>query len=248
MIDASRLDKARTVIDRDDVGTVISEEVFRADKETLFPLQAALGYDLAQTLFVAPDNLLVEGASDLIYLQILSVACEAAGKESLDPRWVIVPVGGIDKVATFLSLLGGQRLNTSVLIDASGGADQQRIKAMQDTGHLAKNDLVQVSEFTGAQSADIEDLFDASFYLQLVNGAFADRLPKKLTQTELGQGNPRITKRIQDHFDQNTLGHFSHLKPATYLLREQAALLDKIPEKTLDRAAALFERVNKNLS
>ena len=41
------------------------------------PLQAALGYDLAQTLFVAPDNLLVEGSADLIYLQILSAACES---------------------------------------------------------------------------------------------------------------------------------------------------------------------------
>ena len=248
MIDVRRLDKARTVVDRDDVGTVISDEVFRADKETLFPLQAALGYDMAQTLFVAPDNLLVEGASDLIYLQILSAACEAAGKAALDPRWVIVPVGGIDKVATFLSLLGGQKLNTSVLIDASGSGDQQRIKNMQETGHLGKHDLVQITEFTGTTAADVEDLFEPGFYLQLVNAAFAQRLPKKLTVTELGTGDPRITKRVQAHFDQNNLGHFSHLRPATHLLREQATLLDKISEKTLDRAASLFERINKNLT
>ncbi len=214
----------------------------------MFPLQAALGYDLAQTLFVAPDNLLVEGASDLIYLQVLSAACEAAGKMSLDPRWVIVPVGGIDKIASFLSLLGGQRLNTSVLIDASGSGDQQRIKNMQETGHLGKHDLVQISEFTGATAADIEDLFDPGFYLQLVNAPFAQRLSKKLTLTDLGPGDPRITQRIQAYFDQNDLGHFSHLRPATHLLREQATLLDKIVEKTLDRAASLFERINKNLT
>ncbi len=248
MIDARKLDQVRTVVDRDDVGTVISDEVFRADKETLFPLQAALGYDLAQALFVAPDNLLVEGASDLIYLQVLSAACEAAGKAFLDPRWVIVPVGGIDKIASFLSLLGGQKLNTSVLIDASGSGDQQRIKNMQETGHLGKHDLVQITEFTGTTAADVEDLFEPGFYLHLVNVAFAQRLPKKLTVSELGTGDPRITKRIQAHFDQNNLGHFSHLRPATHLLREQASLLDKISEKTLDRAVSLFERINKNLT
>jgi hypothetical protein len=248
MIDARKLDQVRTVVDRDDLGTVISDEVFRADKETLFPLQAALGYDLAQTLFVAPDNLLVEGASDVIYMQVLSVACEAEGKTSLDPRWVIVPVGGIDKIASFLSLLGGQNLNTSVLIDASGSGDQQRIKNMQETGHLSKHDLIRITEFTGTTAADVEDLFEPGFYLQLVNPAFAQRLAKKLTVAELGAGDPRITKRIQAHFDQNSLGHFSHLRPATHLLREQATLLDKIPEKTLDRAAGLFERINKNLT
>lgn len=33
----------------------------------MFPLQAVLGYDLAQTLFVGPNCLLVEGLSDIIY-------------------------------------------------------------------------------------------------------------------------------------------------------------------------------------
>ena len=38
-------------------------EVFATDRDSLFPLQAALGYDIAQNLFVGPDNLLVEGTS-----------------------------------------------------------------------------------------------------------------------------------------------------------------------------------------
>jgi predicted ATP-dependent endonuclease of OLD family len=246
MVDARRLQQVRTVVDRDNVGTVVSDEIFRADSETVFPLQAALGYDVAQTLFVAPDNLLVEGASDLTYLQVFSAACEATNRAHLDPRWVIVPVGGVDKIASFLSLLGGQGLNTSVLIDVSG-RDQQRIKNLQDNGHLGKHALVQVSEFVTGAAADIEDLMDPSFYLRLVNGAYP-ALPKKLTQTDLGKGDPRIAPRIQAYFDKHGLGRFSHLRPATYLLREQAKLIDKIPEKTLDRAAALFERVNRNLS
>jgi predicted ATP-dependent endonuclease of OLD family len=246
MIEPTKLEGVRTVVDDDTKGTIVSDDIFRADKETVFPLQAALGYDLAQTLFVSPDNLLVEGASDLLYLQILSDACAAAGRTSLDARWSIVPVGGIDKIVSFVSLLGGQKLNTSVLIDVSS-RDQQRIQTLQDSGHLDKHGLIQVGEITNSKEADIEDLFDTAFYLQLVNGAYKDKLGKKLTQTALSQ-HPRIAKRIQAYFDAENLGHFSHLRPARHLLREKGELIDKIPTTTLDRAEQLFDRINKTLS
>jgi hypothetical protein len=74
MIQADRLDRVRTVQDVDNEGTKISAEVFRTDNETVFPLQAALGYDLAQTLFVGEHNLLLQGPSDILYLQLLNEA------------------------------------------------------------------------------------------------------------------------------------------------------------------------------
>ena len=61
MIETEKLNQVRTVLEKDD-GTHISESVQEKDPNTLFPLQAALGYDLAQNLFVAKKNLLVEGA------------------------------------------------------------------------------------------------------------------------------------------------------------------------------------------
>jgi hypothetical protein len=37
---------------------------------------------------------------------------------------------------------------------------------------------------------------------------------------------------------------FSHLEPARYFEREEASLLDGLSTETLDRAQALFDRVN----
>ena len=45
-------------MDVDQGGTKISSDVFKVDEETVFPLQAALGYTLTQTLFIGPKNLL----------------------------------------------------------------------------------------------------------------------------------------------------------------------------------------------
>jgi len=68
MIESNRLNIIRTVVEHDD-GTHISESIQEKDPNTLFPLQAALGYDLAQNLFVSPKNLVVEGISDLVFIK-----------------------------------------------------------------------------------------------------------------------------------------------------------------------------------
>ena len=75
---------------------------------SLFPVQGALGYDIAQTLFVGPNCLIVEGVSDLLYLQAMSSVLEGQSRPGLDSRWTITPVGGSEKVPTFAALLGAQ--------------------------------------------------------------------------------------------------------------------------------------------
>jgi predicted ATPase len=245
MIQAGRLDRVRTVQDVDHEGTKISAEVFRTDSETVFPLQAALGYDLAQTLFVGPDNLLVEGPSDLLYLQLLNEALTARGMETLDDRWVKVPVGGADKLATFVSLLGGNQLNVAVLMDVSSNS-MQRIKNLQANAKLGPKALVRVGEVTGAKDADIEDLFAPGFYLSLVNGAYRKELPSKLTLASLPKGNPRIVRRLEDYFEANNIASakFNHYLPADYFFNNKATLLAKLDDATLQRAEKLFTRIN----
>lgn len=45
------------------MGAQVTTEVLATDRDSFFPLQAALGYDIAQNLFVGADDLLVEGNS-----------------------------------------------------------------------------------------------------------------------------------------------------------------------------------------
>ena len=63
MVDLDRLGSVRTVQDMDDRGTVVTDDVMDHDAETVFPLQVAMGYRLAQSLFLAPYCLLVNSPS-----------------------------------------------------------------------------------------------------------------------------------------------------------------------------------------
>jgi predicted ATP-dependent endonuclease of OLD family len=86
MVPADRLDWVRTVEDVVvqkgqkfvSVGTRVGGDVLSTDRDTLFPLQAALGYEITQSLFVGEHTLLVEGPSDILYLKAASNALSAA--------------------------------------------------------------------------------------------------------------------------------------------------------------------------
>lgn len=76
MIASDSLNRVRTVLETDK-GSVVSDSIQEKDPNTLFPLQASLGYDIAQNLFVSKKNLLVEGVSDLIIITAISGILES---------------------------------------------------------------------------------------------------------------------------------------------------------------------------
>jgi hypothetical protein len=125
MVHSDRLHQVRVVEDKIKLGTVISDNLSGSDPRTIFPLQAALGWNLAQNLFVTKYNLLVEGISELSILQVMSKIVESKGSAGLLNNATIVPVGGLSNVATFVSLLGANGLNLTVLHDYNGKPDQK---------------------------------------------------------------------------------------------------------------------------
>lgn len=254
MVDAEHFERVRIVQDKsmdaggdlplDQQGTKVHSEVLEATEDSLFPLQGALGYDIAQTLFIGPNNLIVEGVSDLIYIQIISALLQKQGKNGLDTRWTITPVGGSDKVPTFVALLGAQKkLNIATLIDLQS-KDQQRIENLYKQKLLKKSHVLTFASFTGQTEADIEDMFEPKVYLGLVNGEYD--LTPPLTVSSLPKGKRRILVRVEEYLQANpsAKGEFNHYRPARYLAENVDTLGAKISDATLDRFQKAFDAVN----
>lgn len=237
LVEPRRLERVRTVEDVDEVGTKVSVDVFATSRDTRFPLQAALGYDLAQTLFLGPDNLLVEGPSDLLYMQVISAHLASLGRIALSPRWVVVPVGGMDKLPTFVALLGAQ-LNVGVILDVASGGNQ-KIASLVEKGIIGGERLLPLTRITNTPEADIEDLFDVDFYLELVRASGA----AKVSKADL-KSKGRIVKRLEAV----TGERFDHYRPARFFLEHQVELLPKLSRDTLDRFEALFTHANALLA
>ncbi len=230
----------RTVLETD-TGTQISDSIQEKDPDTLFPLQAALGYDIAQNLFIGQNNLLVEGVSDLIYLQTMSSILQGNGRDALCEDITIVPVGGLDKVATFISMLRGQELNIACLLDSF--TDQ---KGMQRVEDMVKHKIIRdrnirfFDEFAdnGGDKADLEDMFSKCEYLSLYNQAFQEH--DTINLQDLDNTEKRIMKQIEKKLGKR----FNHYRPANSLAK--LGVDGKcFSNETLKRFEKMFKEINK---
>lgn len=257
MVDPRHFDQVRIVqdlsIDTDSdyvpgstEGTEVTSEILDASPDSLFPLQGALGYDIHQTLFIGPNSLVVEGVSDLIYIQIMSMVLQTKGKHGLSSDWTITPVGGADKVPTFVALLGAQHnLNIATLIDYQK-RNRQRIDNLYKKKLLKKQNVLTFAEFLNQVEADIEDMFTSDFYLSLVNGAYGS----SISAGDLPSVHPRILRRIEQYLVDSPLPggeSFNHYRPAHYFSVHLASLTDAIPEADLECFQKAFDALNKLL-
>lgn len=235
MVEPGHLERVRLVEDSDDldVASTISGEIRVRDPDTLFPLQAALGYDIAQALFAAGHNLIVEGVSDYIYLVTLSDHLESIGRTALAEKWNVVPVGGASKIPTFVALLG-LHLDVTVLVDSSPGPND-RISQLADRGILERTRILSISQSLGKPNVDIEDLFTPGEYLKLYNAAFGTSVRvSDLTGTD------GIVRRVSRYSGSD----FNHAEPAMAMLQIRDSFLSSLSSGTLDRFEALFNSVN----
>lgn len=207
MVEPNALNRVRIVEDKGPPhGSVTSDAVLASDQDSLFPLQAALGYDIAQNLFIGPDNFVVEGISELAYLTAMSSKLASIDRTRLDERWRILPAGGAANIPTFVALIG-PHLDVTVLAD-SNAKGVQRIEQMIKNHLLSKNRLIFVSDVLSAKNGDVEDLFSTEDYLFLYNAA----LDQDIKSDDLPPGD-RIVKRIESLTGKG----FDHYLPAQYM-------------------------------
>ena len=258
MIDPARFNRVRIVQDRSidadqdlpdgEAGTKVTIDVLESSEDSLFPLQGALGYDIAQTLFVGPNSLIVEGVSDLLYLQVMTSILQAVGREGLSSGWTITPVGGSDKVPTFVALLGSQtQMNVATLIDFQE-KDRQAIENMWRRKLIKKKQVLTYADFVDAREADVEDVIGTAFYLDLVNAEYAAALGEPVAEKDLKSKHPRITVRLEEYFAENPLSSgvtFNHYRPARYLAEKVGDLT--VPPAVLDGFERICSAVNERL-
>jgi len=252
MIDPDDLLNVRTVEDvvtkeEEILGTKVGDKVLATDPDTLFPLQAALGYDITQTLFVGKHNLLVEGPSDLLYLRWFSRELQKMGKESLDRRWVIVPCEGISKIGSFTRLFGGSELNIAVLTDYHKGL-KSKVRSLRESEVLRAGHVFSAEMFVDGDEADVEDLLGRGFYITLINECYSLGESQKLPDVKPEDAPTRVLLEAENHFKSLPI-EFDHYTPAVFLTENAARFRSILPRhnEALRRFEKLFKDLNRLL-
>ncbi|BEH21233.1 AAA family ATPase [Burkholderia pseudomallei] len=245
MVPTQALDSVRTVNIAEETGTTVTNDP-SGDARTLFPLQAALGYNLAQSLFVGPNNLVIEGVTDFWILSAVSAYLAEKGRTALSTDLTLTPAGGAQKVSYMVALLTSEALNVVVLLDsekASKATKEELLRAKL----IRDNNVVFVAEAISPSpsEADIEDLLDPVVYEGLVRESYSAELKGKVLT--LNDRVPRIARRVEQALEE--LGIVFHkTRPTRLFLKRVATEPDKaLTEQTVKQFEKLFEIVNSRL-
>ncbi|GGN04189.1 hypothetical protein GCM10011609_49280 [Lentzea pudingi] len=240
MLDPTKYETMRAVHDRatteePELGVVITPVDLSADRGTVLPVEAAIGYTVAQHLFLGRGpHLVVEGSSDFVYLMRMSAHLTSLGRAGLDPRISIIPIGGVTNMPAFIALFG-RRLDVRALVDgAETNKVSDRIHRVAKSVGVDRRKIVilgEIPELPG--TADIEDLFTVKDYLWLYNRTLAP-----VDESDLPQTPEPILRRIE-----LTRGKFDHAWPAHQLTKDLDSFFGQVDADTLDRFEELFAKL-----
>ena len=247
MVPTHRLESVRTVSIGETTGTTVTNDP-TGDARTLFPLQAALGYNIAQGLFIGSNNLVVEGVTDFWILSTMSAYLTELGKTSINQELTITPVGGAQKVSYMVALLTSEEQNVLVLLDQEKEAEATK-EHLVKSKLIAEQNVVFVSEAfadPAPSEADLEDLLDPAMYETLVRESYKTELTgKKLV---LNANMPRIAKRVEAGMKALDI-KFYKTRPASLLLKKMATEpATVVTEESANRFEALFKTINSRLA
>lgn len=244
LVPIKSISDVKTVSIAEDKGTMVTNDP-SGDSTTLFPLQAALGYDIAQSLFIGSHNLIVEGITDFWYLSTISDLLNSAGRKGLSSKITITPAGGAQRVSYMVSLLSSQNLNVVVLLDDEKQSRATSAELLQQ-GMLNRKNVLFVSDALEEprDECDIEDLFNRPTFLHLVGESY-DLDPAKMA---LNEKIPRIVKQIEHALAQGK-SKFIKAKPAkAFISKMKDAGNMLLSDEEMVRFEKLFELINKRMS
>lgn len=160
MVGPDELDLVRVVelTDRN-IGTKVHTSITSSDPAALLPLQEALGYDMAQSLFMQQRNLVLEGLTDLFYLEASADLLKAADLAELDARIALIPSNTASKVVYFATILHAQGLKVAALLDSDSAGDRAATQEVL-VHRLGNKRILRTKDFVqpGVPNAEIEDL------------------------------------------------------------------------------------------
>lgn len=219
-------------------GTKVHTCLSSSDPAGLLPLQEALGYDLASSLFGQQKNFILEGLTDYWYVNATSLLMEASGLETLDPKTALVFANSAGKVVYYATILHAQNLKVAALLDSDAAGDQA---ANQESliHTLGNNKILRTKDFCGASKMpEIEDLV-ASALIEVVKDEYGiDVLPDVEAAPEKS-----IVKIIS-----SKVPKFSKYKLAKlYLKWTQDHTAEDLSKEERESWAKLFKKVNSAL-
>lgn len=174
LVDMDNLANVKAVyIDSETGRTKISSNLRYNDldsEKSIYPVHAALGLTVSDTLLLGCKPILVEGPSDQIYLTLIKRFLIGNGNLKYSKEIVFIPTGGVKGMSPVSKLVASRdnELPTVLLDSDKAGEDFQ--KQLKSGKYIEQKDKVLgVKEFIGENIYEIEDLIEPETLIKIID-------------------------------------------------------------------------------
>tara|TARA_R110000868_G_scaffold170223_4_gene405435 strand:+ start:627 stop:2762 length:2136 start_codon:yes stop_codon:yes gene_type:complete len=139
-------------------------------EKSIFPVHAALGLTVSDTLLLGCLPILVEGPSDQIYLSLIKRYLVGKGELRNTKEIVFIPTGGVRGMGPVTKLVSSRDDSLPyVLLDSDNvGKDYQK-QLTKGRYRDEKEKVIGIADFLGDKEYEIEDLIPANSLISIID-------------------------------------------------------------------------------
>ena len=238
LVGPDELDYTRIVeLKSREIGTKVHTIFSSDDPAGMLPLQEALGYDLASSLFSQQRNLIMEGITDYWYVEATCRLLDDADVAKINDKIALVFANSAGKVVYYATILHAHHLKVAALLDSDSAGDQA---AQQDNlvHTLGNKKILRTKDFCDIEKSEIEDLLRETL-ISVVNDEF------ECDVSSVAKSQPE--RPIVDIFSKE-VDDFSKYKLAkAYVRWTRDHSISDLNEKEITQWKALVTHINKVL-
>lgn len=177
LVDMDNLANVKAVyIDTETGRTKVSSNLRYNDldaEKSIYPVHAALGLTVSDTLLLGCKPILVEGPSDQIYLTLIKRFLIGNGNLKYSKEIVFIPTGGVKGMSPVSKLVASRDNELPIVLLDSDKAGEDFQKQLKSGKYVEQKDKVLgVKEFIGENIYEIEDLIEPETLIKIIDKKF----------------------------------------------------------------------------
>lgn len=217
-------------------------------EKSIYPIHAAIGITVSETLLYGCQPVLVEGISDQIYLQLIKKYVLSQGKYINDKEIVFIPTGGVKGMSPVIKILSGRENDLPYVILDSDKPGLDKQKQLANGMYIdAKEKILSIASFIGDGEYEIEDLIPNDELARMFS-----RLYRRVSSDEdfdySYKNNEPIVNQMEVYAKENGYNLDEGWK--VELAKECQRNFDRILEKTNDdlktKWISLFDKITNS--
>lgn len=238
LVGPDELDVTRVVeMKSRETGTKVHTIFSSDDPAGMLPLQEALGYDLASSLFSQQRNLILEGITDYWYMEATSRLLSESNIVTLNDKVALVFANSAGKVVYYATILHAHNLKVVALLDSDAAGDQAA--QQENLVHtLGNKKILRTKDFCGREKSEIEDLLRPTL-ISIVKEEYGQDV------SEIAES--QLNRPIIDIFESELEGFSKYKLAKAYVRWTRDHSSDDLSTEEVKHWKGLISHVNKVL-